>query len=93
MKKLTALAGAVALALAAVPAQAYTVLPSLFTMRYCQLREIGASYDDAMTEAVRYAMIDADQWVWVTTNGRRKRSDTVEAVNGILRSCPKYLGK
>lgn len=91
--KLIALVGAAALALAGGPAQADTVLPNTLAMRYCSLRQVGASQDDALRSATRDAMVPGDQWIWVTLHGQRVQSDIAESVLTIQRQCPEYLPK
>lgn len=86
----TLLVAAALVLAAAAPAKADTILPHLFAERYCTLRSLGASADDAMAAAVKQALIPGDDWIYVTRLGRQERSDVVEATNVLLRRCPEY---
>lgn len=81
---------AAALLVTTAPTKAGTILPHLFAERYCTLRSLGASTDDAMAAAMKQALIPGDDWIYVTRFGRQERSDVVEATNVLLRRCPEY---
>lgn len=73
------------------PSHAVTLLPHLFSFRYCALREIGASTDDALAAAAKDSIISGNNWIWVNFNGRQQQSDVVESYNAVRKRCPQYL--
>ena len=80
-----------ALAVAA-PASSATLLPNLFAKRYCDLRALGATKDQAIDTAVRDSLITEDRWFWITkANGTKMRSDSLEAARAIAARCPEYI--
>ena len=76
----------------AAPAHAVTILPNLFAKRYCDLRAIGATKDDAISIAINDSTIPTDNWVMVTRpDGRKTRSDSIEAARAAAARCPQYI--
>lgn len=84
---------AAALIVCAAPAHSGTILPHLYAMRFCSLRSIGASLDDARGAAIREATISENTWIWVNYGGQQMRSDAVEAAQAVASQCPQFLGK
>jgi hypothetical protein len=77
---------------AVAPAGAVTLLPNLFAQRYCELRSIGATKDQAIDAAVKDALISEDRWFMVTkANSTKGRSDSIEAARAAAIRCPEYF--
>jgi hypothetical protein len=82
---------AAAALLLAAPAQASTILPNLYAKTFCELRQAGASKEDARSAAMQSAIISGDDWTWITIDGRRLKSDVVLAVQAVINRCPELI--
>lgn len=75
---------AIALLLAA-PVSAQSIYPNIAGDRYCALRRIGVSHDEALTIAIRDGYSHDRQPVMVTVNGQRRSLDLVEFARWVVR--------
>ena len=64
------------------------ILPNVFAARFCELRSIGVSKDDAMTAAFRDSVIDGQAPQVKLSNGSTIGSDVVLSFNAVQRRCP-----
>ena len=72
----------------AAPVSAATILPNLYSERFCQLRELGATKEAAKWRALEDATISGDNWIMLTRpDGSTTRSDIVEAANATVKRC------
>lgn len=73
------------------PAAASTILPNTYAAKFCELRAIGVSKDEAITAAIREATVSRDDWTYVTVNGKRYQSDVIFAATAVAKLCPQFL--
>ena len=81
---------AAAVVIPCIPAHAQTLLPYLYAYRYCALRRMGATDDDARRQAIRDSVVSGNDWVMVNSNGHQVRSDAVESARAVVQLCPQY---
>ena len=87
MKKL--LLATLALTAFALPSQAGVLLPDVFARKFCTMRAVGASEDDAMRAATRASLVSGTPTkIWV--NDRLDDADVVEALRSTKERCPQY---
>lgn len=71
-------------------ASEYRLLPNLYAERYCSLRQIGVSREQAIGAAVKEYLVPGSA-PQVTINGKIYDVDVVEAAAAVKRICPIYL--
>ena len=71
--------------LAAAPVSAQSIYPNIAGSRYCNLRGMGVSHDEAMTVAIRDGYSHDRQPVMMTVNGRRESLDIIEFARWVVR--------
>lgn len=78
----------VASLLLAAPASAQSFYPNLFGSRFCELRRLGVSPDEARKVAMNEAWSQSREVVYVTHQGKRERLDVLDAASYVFRNCP-----
>ncbi len=65
------------------------ILPRLYAAKFCELRTLGLSIDDAVAGAVDYSFVPGKSYQ-VTWNEKRVDADTLNAVLETKKLCPHY---
>lgn len=73
-----------------VAARDLIILPNLYAREFCELRDSGVPYDDAVSGAVRASVVPGET-VPTTVNGRETTVDVVRAASAVQRRCPYHL--
>lgn len=71
--------------LVAAPVAAQSIYPNIAGARYCTLRGMGVSHDEALTIAIRDGYSHDRQPVMVTVDGQRRSLDVVEFARWVTR--------
>jgi hypothetical protein len=66
------------LALLAAPVQAQSFYPNSAGSRYCELRKLGVSHDEALSVAISESFSADRKPVYVTTNGKQYSTDVLD---------------
>jgi hypothetical protein len=77
--------------LAASPALAQSFYPNLYGLRYCQLRDLGVSANEARKSAMAENWSRTRRPIMTTYEGKPVSTDVLESVYFISRHCPEYL--
>lgn len=78
------------IAAASGPAMADQILSTLFAARYCELRSIGVSQDDAMMTAMSESTVSGTVPMG-KLNGEAMRSDIILSIFAIQKRCPQWM--
>jgi hypothetical protein len=67
------------------PAAAQTIYPNLAGARYCELRGLGVSHEEALSVAVRENLDPYSTPTKVTIDGQQYRTDTLDMAKWVVR--------
>ena len=67
------------------PAAAQTIYPNLAGARYCELRGLGVSHEEALSVAVRENLDPYSTPTRVTIDGQQYRTDTLDMAKWVVR--------
>lgn len=76
--------------LPAVAARDHIILPNLYAREFCELRDSGVPYDDAVSAAVRASVVPGEP-VATISNGSETTVDVVRAASAVMRRCPYHI--
>lgn len=77
--------------LAASPALAQSFYPVMYGARFCELRRIGISADQARKIAMDESWSSTRQRVTVDYYGKPVSTDVLDSAAYVVRNCPEYL--
>jgi hypothetical protein len=79
-----------ALILLPVAVNARQIVPTMYAQKYCELRGLGVTLEEAVKAAVAYAYIGDGQSHVVTVRGKKYNSDVLAATELATRQCGGY---
>lgn len=77
--------------LLAIPAHAQSFYPTLYGQRFCQLRQLGVTREEAINAAIKENWSNSRQPIYVDMNGKRTSTDVIDAANYVARNCPELM--
>jgi hypothetical protein len=73
------------------PAYSQSFYPNLYGLRFCQLRELGVSADEARKVAMAENWSSTRRPVMTTYDGQPISTDVLESAYFVTRHCPHHL--
>lgn len=88
MKKLIV---SLALIFSPCTANAGQLLPYLYASKFCELAAAGVDLNDARKIAITESIISSGSSVQVNYQGKKIKSDTLQAAIAVSKMCPQYM--
>lgn len=77
--------------LATLPVQAQSFYPNTYGSRFCELRRMGISKQQALKAAMHEAWSSNRQPSYVDYNGKRTSLDVLDAARYVANNCPELF--